>query len=75
MINYLVYKSTRLVDIRTVKFQSRIRATTLKGLHRLATRVQTNSSMLRYETESQLSLLRTIIGTSSSIGLQKNVLN
>jgi hypothetical protein len=71
MVNYLVYKSTKLVEIQNVKVQSRIRATTLKGLHRRATRVQVKSSMLRYETESQLSLLRTIIGTSSSIGLQK----
>jgi hypothetical protein len=37
----------------------------------VAIRVQNESTMLRFETESQLILLRSIIGSSSTIGLQK----
>jgi hypothetical protein len=71
MIDYLVLQSFNVVPIQSIKSPVRIRATTMKGLRRVAFRVHWDACILRYETENQLSNLRSIIGIATTVGMQK----
>jgi hypothetical protein len=71
MIDYLLFQSANIVPVQSVKAPLRIRATTLKGFRRVAFRVHRDALMLRYETEAQLSNLRSIIGNATALGMQK----
>jgi hypothetical protein len=66
MIDYLVLQSCNVVPVQPIKSPLRIRATTMKGLRRVAFRVHRDAFMLRYETETQLSSLRSIIGNATT---------
>jgi hypothetical protein len=71
MMDYLVFKSVPVVKLQQLPSRSVIRATTTKGLRRVAVKVNRNASILRYETEDQLQLLRCIIGSGYTVGMQK----
>jgi hypothetical protein len=71
MIDYLVLQSISVVPVQPVKSPVRIRATTMKGLRRVAFWVHRDAFMLRYDTEKQLSTLRSIIGNATALGMQK----
>jgi hypothetical protein len=69
-LNYLEYRSRGVVEKRSIKSRQ-IRSLTHKGAKRGTYRARNEAHLMRYETQSQLAVLRKIIGNSCTFGIRR----
>jgi hypothetical protein len=68
--NYLLHRTEDVVKVTTVPSKYR-RPNTSKGMKRKTVAVPQKTTILRFQTKKQLSVLRSILGNSSTIGVRK----
>lgn len=71
VLDYIAYRCNGIVKKKRINSPGRLRCITMKGLKRKAARARTNLYLLRFETQSQITVLRKIIGDTSIVGIRR----
>jgi hypothetical protein len=69
--SYLLFRTEGFVEPKEFTKDGRIRSLTLKGIKRETFRPEQKSLLLRFETERQLTCLRSILGDATTLGIRR----
>lgn len=70
-LDYIAYRCVGGVNKVKINTRGRIRSITTKGLKRKSGRARNKLHLLRFETTAQMLLLRSIIGSTSTVGIRR----